>query len=165
MIPAKDKVNEQTLKHRIDHLEGLVNLLAHFSSREHDFPAHKDQKHNLGLDHAVDETREKLRLVRAKVVMARSQTLETNGKFDVTRPNDVLNLEVRKLGIESKLLDDSCVLARGQLGVVFGLGSGDNHLARGKDQGSRLRLADTHDDSGETLGRSVKMNVKSYSNE
>lgn len=53
----------EVLKHRVDHLEGLVDLLTHFRAGKDDFSADEDQKHNLGLDHAVDETREQLGLV------------------------------------------------------------------------------------------------------
>ena len=57
-----------------------------------------------------------------------------------------------ELGVESELLDDTSILARSELRVVFRLGTSNDHLARGKDQGGGLGLADTHDDSGETLG-------------
>jgi hypothetical protein len=83
--------------------------------------------------------------------MAGSKTLQTDGELDVTRADNVLNLKVGELGVEAELLDDTSVLARGQLRVVFGLCTSDDHLARGKDEGRGLGLADTHDDSSETL--------------
>ena len=145
-------VRERTLQHRVDHFEGLVDLLTHFRAGEDDLTADEDQEHNLGLDHAVDETREQLGLVRAEVVMLGSKTLETDGELDVARTDDVLDLEVRELGVEAELLDDTSVLARRKLRVIFGLGTGDNHLARGEDQGGGLGLADTHDNRSKTLG-------------
>src|SRR4029434_1318728 len=35
---------------------------------------------------------------------------------------------------------------------ILRLGTRHNHLARGEDEGSRLGLADAHDDGSETLG-------------
>lgn len=141
----------RTLQHRVNHLEGLVNLLSHFGTCQDNLAADEDQKHNLGLNHAVDETREQLRLVGAEVVMARSQTFETNGEFDVARTDNVLDLEIRELGIETELLNDARIFPRGKLRVILGLGTGHDHLARGKDKSGGLGLADAHDDGGETL--------------
>ena len=50
-------------QHRVDVLEGLVDLLSHLGAREHDLSRHEDEQHDLGLHHAVDETREQLWLV------------------------------------------------------------------------------------------------------
>ena len=83
--------------------------------------------------------------------MAVRQTLETDGEFDVTRANDVLDLELGKLGIEAELLDDARILARREARVVLRLRAGDDHLARGEDERGRLGIADTHDDGSETL--------------
>ena len=83
-----------TLQHGVDHLEGLVNLLADLGSCQDNLAADEDEQDNLGLHHAVDETREQLRLVRRESVMARGKTLQTNGELDVAGANDVLNLEV-----------------------------------------------------------------------
>jgi hypothetical protein len=141
----------EILKHRVDHLESLVNLLTDFGTSEDDLAADKDKEHNLRLNHAVDETREQLRLVRAEVVMARSETLETNGELNVARSDNVLDLEVGELGVETELLDDTRVFARRQLRVIFGLGTSDDHLAGGEDQGGCLGLTNTHDHSGKTL--------------
>lgn len=79
----------------------MVNLVADLGAREYDFAAHEDQENDLGLDHAVNETGEQLRLVRTEVVMARSQTLEADGELDITRTNNVLDFEVREFGVET----------------------------------------------------------------
>lgn len=150
------EVYEHTRQHRIDQLESLVDLLSHFGTGQDDLARDKNQKHNLRLHHAVDQTREQLRFVGAEVVVTAGQTLQANRELDVAGANDVLDLEVRELGIEAKLLDDARVLARRQLRVILRLGTGDDHLARGKDQSGGLGLADTHDDSSETLGRGVQ---------
>ena len=144
---------EHTLKHRVDHLEGLVDLLSDLGARQHDFAADENQQHDLGLDHAVDETREQLGLVRAEIVMARGQTLETNGELDVARTNDVLDLEVGKLGVETQLLDDAGIFPGRKLGVILRLRTSDDHLAGGKDQGRSFRVPDTHDHGSETLSQ------------
>jgi hypothetical protein len=142
----------EVLKHRVDHLEGLVNFFSYFGSGQDNLATHEDQKHDFRLDHSVDETREKFRLVRAEVHVARSQTFETNGEFDIAGAHDVLDLEIRKLGVEAQLLDDSGILAGSELRNILRLGAGHDHLARGEDQGGGFRLADTHDHGGETLG-------------
>jgi len=45
-------------KHRIDHLESLINFLAYFGTSQDDLATDENQEHNLGLHHAVDQTRE-----------------------------------------------------------------------------------------------------------
>ena len=139
------------MKHRVDHLKCLVDLFSNFRACQDNLAADENQEYNLRLDHTIDKTRKQLRLIRAEIVMARSQTLKTNGKLDIARSNDILDLEIRELCIESKLLYDSSILSRCKLRVVLGLGSSDHHLARGEDQRSCLWLTDTHDDGSETL--------------
>jgi hypothetical protein len=155
---------------RVDHFEGLVDLFTDLGAGENDLARDEDEKHlgdvstsnkarsrwkgthDLGLHHSVDETGEQLRLVRAEHVMACGKTFQADRELDVAGADNVLDLEVGELGIEAELLDDTSVLAGSQLRVVFGLGTSDDHLARGEDQGGGLGLANTHDDSGETLG-------------
>ena len=83
--------------------------------------------------------------------MSIGQSLETDRELHITGADNVLDLEVCKLGWETQLLDDTGVLARGQLGVVLRFCSCHNHLARGEDQGSRLGVTDSHNHSSETL--------------
>lgn len=149
----------QTLQHRIDKLKGLIDLLTDLGTGENNLARDEDQQHDLGFHHAVDETREQLRLVRAEVVMLGSKTFKSDGKLDVARANDVLDLEIGKLGIETKLLNDTSVLAASKLAIVFTLGTGHDHLARGKDEGGGLGLANTHDDGRETLSEGEKTHV------
>ena len=47
-----------TRQRGIDLLKSLVDLLANLGSGKNDFAADEDKKNNLGLDHAVDESRE-----------------------------------------------------------------------------------------------------------
>lgn len=70
-----DRSLTRTLKHRIDHLKGLIDLFSNFRTRQDDLAADKDQEHDLGFDHSVDQAREQLRLVRAEVVMAGRKAL------------------------------------------------------------------------------------------
>lgn len=91
----------EILQDGVDQLEGVVNLVADLGTSEDNLAAHKDQEHNLGLDHAVDETGEQLRLVGAEVVVARSQTLQADRELDIAGADDVLDLEVRELGVEA----------------------------------------------------------------
>jgi len=138
-------------KHRIDQLKCLVDLLADLGAGQDDFAGHEDQQDNLGLHHPVDQTREELWLVRAEHMMTARKAFETDGKFDVARSDNVLDLEVGEFGIEAKLLDDARILPRSKLAVIFRLCTSDDHLAGGKDESGRFRLAYSHDDGCETL--------------
>ena len=140
-----------TGKHRVDHLKGLINLLSNFGSRQHDLTAHENQKHNLGLDHAVDKTREQLWFIRTEVVMPAGKTLETDRELDIARSHDVLDLEVGELGVEAELLNNPCVFAGSEFGVIFRLCARDHHLARGKNQRRGFGFTDAHDDGGKSL--------------
>ena len=42
-------------------------------------------------------------------MMSTCKTLQTDGEFDVTRANNVLDLEVGELGVEAEFLDDSSI--------------------------------------------------------
>ena len=88
-------------------------------------------------------------------MMFRGETLQTNWELDVTRTNDVLDLEVGELGIETELLDDPGVFARGKLRVIFRLCTGDDHLARGEDECGCLWVADSHDYGSKSLQQSI----------
>ena len=44
-------------------------------------------------------------------MMTASKAFEADGEFDVARANDVLDLKVRELGVEPKLLNDPSVFA------------------------------------------------------
>lgn len=68
---------------RVDELKGLVDLLTDLSTSEHNLATDEDEQDNLGLHHAVDKTREQLRLVGRESVMARCKTLQANGELDV----------------------------------------------------------------------------------
>ena len=83
--------------------------------------------------------------------MATGKTFQANGELDVAGANDILDLEVGELGIETKLLNDTSVLARGKTTIILGLGTSDDHLSASKDQGSCLGLSNSHDDSSKTL--------------
>jgi hypothetical protein len=99
------------LQHRVDHLEGLVDFLADLGTSQDDLATDEDEKHDLGFDHAVDETGEQLGFIRTEIVMARCQTLKSDRELDIARADNVLNLEVGELGIESKLLNNTSVLS------------------------------------------------------
>lgn len=83
--------------------------------------------------------------------MATSQTLQADRELDVTRADDVLDLEVGELGIEAQFLDNTRVLSGCELGIVFRLRTSDDHLARGKYQRGSFGFPDTHDHGRETL--------------
>ena len=83
--------------------------------------------------------------------MSRGQSLQANGELDVAGANDVLDLEVRKLGIESELLDNTSVLAGCKTAVILALGTSDDHLAGSEHESRCLWLTNTHDHGSETL--------------
>jgi hypothetical protein len=139
-------------EHGVDELKRLVDLLADLGTGQDDLAGDEDEEDDLGLHHTVDETREELGLVGAEHVVTASKAFKTDRELDVARSDDVLDLEVGELCVEAELLDDAGVLARGKLAVVLGLGTSDDHLAGGEDQGGGLGLTDTHDDGGKTLG-------------
>ena len=64
------------------------------------------------------KTRKELRLVRAKVVVTRRKAFETNWELDIARADDVLDLEIRELSVEAKLLNDTCVFTRRQARIL-----------------------------------------------
>jgi hypothetical protein len=70
---------------------------------------------------------------------------------DITTSDDILNLELLKLGVKPEFLNDPRVFSGSETRVVLRLGSGHDHLTRGEDQGGRLRIPDSHDNSGKTL--------------
>ncbi|KAB8339080.1 hypothetical protein FH972_022016 [Carpinus fangiana] len=142
-----------TRQHGNHHLEGLVDLLADLGTSEDDLAADEDEENNLRFHHAVDEAREQLRLVRAEVIVPHGQAFETDGEADITRSDDILDLEVRELGIEAQFLYDTRILARRQLRIIFRFCASDNHLARCKDQSGCLWIANSHDNGRETLVR------------
>lgn len=109
----------EVLKDWVDQLESLINLFADFSAGQDDFARHEDQQDNLGLHHTVNKTRKQFRLIGRESMMTGGKTFETDGKLDVARSDNVLNLEVRELGVEAKLLNDTRVLARGESAIVL----------------------------------------------
>jgi hypothetical protein len=72
----------------------LIDLFANLGTGQDDLAADEDEEDDLGLHHAVNETREELRLVGRESVMARGKTLQANGELDVAGTNDVLDLEI-----------------------------------------------------------------------
>jgi len=132
--------------------ECLVDFFANLGASKNDFARDEDEKHDFRLHHAVDKTGEQLRLVAGESVMSRGQSLQANGELDVARANDILDLEVRELGVESELLDDTGVLAGCKTAVVLALGASDDHLAGSEYESGCLWLTNTHDHGSETLG-------------
>lgn len=83
--------------------------------------------------------------------MAVCKTLQANGELDITAAHDVLNFELRELGIEAQFLHDTRIFTRRQTRIVLRLRARHDHLARCKDEGGSLRISNTHNDSREAL--------------
>ena len=50
--------------------------------------------------------------------MTRRKAFETDWELDIARADDVLDLEIRELGVEAELLDDTCVFTRRQSRIL-----------------------------------------------
>lgn len=83
--------------------------------------------------------------------MRKSKTFKSNRELDVTTADDILNLELGKLCLKAKLLNDTSILASSKPREFLTLGTSDDHLATGKDKGRCLGLADSHDHGRKTL--------------
>ena len=142
---------ERTIQHRVYRLKRPINLLPHLRPRQDNLAAHKDQEHNLRLHHPINQAWEQLWLVAAEVVMFGRKAFETDRELDVAGADDVLDFEIRELGIEAELLDDTSVFAASKLTIIFGFSASNDHFPRGEYQGGSLGLANTHDHGGETL--------------
>jgi hypothetical protein len=139
-------------EHRVDEFERLVDFLTDLGTSQDNLAGHEDEEYDLGLHHAVDETREELGLVRAEHVVTACQTFEADRELDVARADNILDLEVGELGTEPELLDDPRIFAGSKAAVIFRLGTSHNHLSTREDQSRCLWLTNTHDDGSETLG-------------
>ena len=102
----------EILKHRVDHLERLVNFLTDLGASKHDLAADEDEKHDLWFDHSVDQAGEQLtqsqfsireggqgqgtdlRFVARERMMLAGKALQPDGKLAVATADNVLNLEV-----------------------------------------------------------------------
>ena len=140
-------------QHRVYVLKGLVDLFAQLCACQDDLTRDKDQQDNLGLDHAINEPWKKLWLIRGVMAVRKGKALQPNGKLDVAAPNDILDLKVGEAGRKAELLDDAGILTSRQSRKLFALGACDDHLARGKDQGRGLWIADAHNDGRKSLQR------------
>ena len=103
-------MTQHTLKHRVDHLKGLIDLFSDFCASENNLATDEDQEDDLRLNHTIDKTREQLRLVGAEIVMTRCKTFQADRELDITRADDVLDLKVRELCVEAELLDYASIL-------------------------------------------------------
>lgn len=101
-------------QHGVYCVERGINLFSDLGTSQHYLPRDEDEQHDFRFDHAVDETREQLWLVTTELPVAVCKTLQPNGELDITATNNILNLELGKLGIKAKLLHDTRVLARRQ---------------------------------------------------
>ena len=65
-----------------------------------------------------------------EMTMPESQALETNRELNITGTDHVLDLEIRKLGLETELLNNSSVFTGCKLGLFLALGAGNNLKVR-----------------------------------
>lgn len=92
-----------------------------------------------------------LRLITAELAVAVCKPFKTNGELDIARAYNVLNLELGKFGVKAQFLHNTRVFTRRQTRIILRLCTGNDHLARRKDEGSSLRITDTHNDGRKTL--------------
>jgi hypothetical protein len=93
--------------------------------------------------------------------MGKRQTLQPDREPHITTADNVLDLELLELGVETQLLNDPRVFTGSETRIVLGLGSGDNHLSGSEDQSSGLGISNSHDDGGETLFTESTLSVLS----
>lgn len=139
-------------QHRVYLIEGQLNVISSLRAGQHYLAACENEKHDLGLDHPVDEAWEELWLVGAVSGMARVQTLERDGEPHVTGADDVLNLEFLHFDlIVAHFLDHLSVHACGSLGLFLTLRSSDDHLPRREDECRGLGVTNSNDDCSKSL--------------
>jgi len=103
--------------------------------------------------HTIDETWEQLRLVCAIVTVLLVEGFKGNGEPDVAGADDVLDLELLELDQRvAYLFDHLGIGLSGGIGLFLALSTCDDHLTRAEDESSSLRLTNTDDDGGKTLG-------------
>ena len=85
------------------------------------------------------------------------KSLQPDGKLYIARSNNVLNLEISKLCLKPKFLNDASILSRCEFGHFLRLCASDDHFARSKDERSRLWLSNSHNDRSESLVMSFKV--------
>ena len=147
--------------------------MTYLGASEDDLARDENEEHDLWRVHAVNETREQLRLVlRGTTVSQKAhfshfshltytaergvrhrESFETNRKLDVTAPDHVLNLKLGEARREPQLLDNASVLARRLAAVLLALRTRHDHFARGENQGRRLWLANSHNDRSKALNK------------
>lgn len=133
-------------------LESFVDVFFVLGSSEHYLATGEYQQNNFGSLHSVDEAGEDLRFVGAELVVVAGEAFKTDGELHIARADNVLDFEVLHVHVEPYFPDGFRVLLRSISTQLLGLGSGADHLAGSEDQGSGLRLSDSHDDSCESLG-------------
>lgn len=122
-----NRVFPELTEYWINSLESSINFFTNFGSRQDDLAGDEDQKDNLGIDHAINQTRKQFRFIlsmsvqysmrrrrrsyRREHAMTVCQPFKTNGEFDVATSHDILNLEIHEFRIEAEFLDDSSILS------------------------------------------------------
>ena len=82
----------------LDIVKCFIDIFLFLSSCQDNFSRHKDEHYNFGLNHSVDHSRKKFRLISAKLAMNGSKNLQSNREFHITGCNHVLNFEIFKFG-------------------------------------------------------------------
>mmetsp|Transcript_30143 Transcript_30143/g.99934 ORF Transcript_30143/g.99934 Transcript_30143/m.99934 type:complete len:279 (+) Transcript_30143:348-1184(+) len=141
----------ELLQDGVDLLESGEDLVSHLASGQHDLARDKDEEHDLGLHHPVDEAWEELGFIGRVVRVLVREALEPDGELDIARADHVLDLEVGEARRKIQLLDDPRELARRLPRLLLALCARDDHLARLEDERCCLWVPDPHDDGGEAL--------------
>jgi hypothetical protein len=141
------------LKHHVDSLKSQLDVISSFGSGENDLPGGKDQKDDFGFNHAINQPRKEFGLIGAELLMAVAQVLERYRELDIARTDNVLYLEILQLDVVASHLFDHFRILFGRVPrLILAFGSGDDHFARGEDEGSGLGVTDANDHGRETFG-------------
>uniref|UniRef100_A0A7C8YNH9 Uncharacterized protein n=1 Tax=Opuntia streptacantha TaxID=393608 RepID=A0A7C8YNH9_OPUST len=97
-------------EHWIYVLKGSISLFSHFCSSYNNLSRYKYKKHDFGLFHSIDQTREKLWFITRKGTVSVGKPFQSDREFNITRSHYVLDFEILEFGRKSQLLNNSGIL-------------------------------------------------------
>jgi hypothetical protein len=85
--------------------------------------------------------------------MGVAESLKRYGELDIARANNVLDFKILKLNLCIRHLLNHFRILFGRVSrLILAFGTGDDHFARGEDEGSGLGVTDANDHGRKTFG-------------
>ena len=134
----------------VDRTVRIDNLRPVLGTRNHDFTAAENQKHQLRSINAQNHAGKHLRLVRDVCSVRLRQLVQVDGMRHRHRRHYVLHAEIMEAHLHTGMLQEPHVLAARQEAAVNVLGPGAHHVARTKHQRRRARVCQTNRHGGKT---------------